>query len=70
MTHSPSAPIHSPSKIGGRVGASGWASKVAYQPDIAAALQQARLEAYENGSFYRDAPDPRSCLKGGFIATC
>lgn len=36
------------------MGASGWSARVPYQEDIAAALQQARQRAYEEGDFYRD----------------
>ncbi len=42
------------------MGASGWSCQVPYQPDIAAALEQARAEAYRDGDFYRETPDPKA----------
>jgi hypothetical protein len=40
------------------VGASSWSRKVAYQADIAAALRQAREDAYREGDCYRSDPSP------------
>jgi hypothetical protein len=55
------------------VGASAWVSRVAYQPDIAAALQTARWEAFRAGDFYRN-PDELSEARGmtedEFVAWC
>jgi hypothetical protein len=42
------------------MGASEWSRKVPYQADLAAALHQAREEAYRDGAFYRDEQDPRA----------
>jgi len=49
------------------MGASAWASQVPYQPDIAAALQLARWEAYRAGDYYRQAPlhEARTMTGGG-----
>ncbi|MEU4425500.1 hypothetical protein AB0F81_33170 [Actinoplanes sp. NPDC024001] len=41
------------------MGASSWTSRVPYQDDLEAALQQAREEAYRDGDYYREEPDPR-----------
>ncbi|AVT31657.1 hypothetical protein C6361_21685 [Plantactinospora sp. BC1] len=42
------------------MGASSWSRKVPYQADIAAALQQAREEAYQEGDCYRAEPNLRA----------
>ncbi len=42
------------------MGASEWSRKVPYQADLAAALRQAREDAYREGDFYRAEPDPRA----------
>ncbi|NUT03162.1 MAG: hypothetical protein HOV76_06755, partial [Hamadaea sp.] len=42
------------------MGASSWISWVPYQPDIEAALQQARQDAYDRGDFYRGTPNTRA----------
>ncbi len=42
------------------MGASGWHARVPFQSDIAAALQQARQQAYDRGDFYRDPPSPQA----------
>ena len=39
------------------MGASGWISRVDYQPDIAAALEIARWDAFRSGHFYRNAEE-------------
>lgn len=42
------------------MGASSWSRKVPYQTDIAAALRQAREDAYREDDFYRAAPNLRA----------
>src|SRR4051794_5505292 len=42
------------------MGASEWSRKVAYQADLAAALRQARADAYREGAFYREERSPRA----------
>ncbi|MET8150182.1 hypothetical protein ACIBSW_24185 [Actinoplanes sp. NPDC049668] len=42
------------------MGASEWSRKVPYQADLAAALRQARDDAYREGDYYRVEPDPRA----------
>jgi hypothetical protein len=42
------------------MGASEWSRKVPYQADLAAALRQAREDAYREGDFYRAEPDVRA----------
>ncbi|MFC4068284.1 hypothetical protein [Actinoplanes subglobosus] len=42
------------------MGASQWNRKVPYQPDVDAALRQARREAYADGDYYRREADPRA----------
>jgi hypothetical protein len=42
------------------MGASDWNRKVPYQPDLAAALRQARDDAYREGDFLRVEADPRA----------
>ena len=52
------------------MGASGWASQVPYQPDIAAALQLARWEAYRAGDYDRQAPlhEARTMTEDEYVA--
>jgi hypothetical protein len=38
-------------------GASAWHARVPYQPDIGAALQQARWDVYRRGDYYREPPN-------------
>lgn len=40
------------------MGASGWSYSVTYQPEVAAALEQSRQDAYNRGAYYREEPDP------------
>ena len=42
------------------MGASDWSRDVPYQADVAAALRQAREDAYREGAFFRVEPDPRT----------
>jgi hypothetical protein len=42
------------------VGASAWSRRVPYQADIAAALEQARADAYRENDFFRAEPDRRA----------
>ncbi|MET7394052.1 hypothetical protein ABZS66_11205 [Dactylosporangium sp. NPDC005572] len=42
------------------MGASSWTWQVPYEPDIAAALQRARQEAYDQGEFYRQPPNEQA----------
>lgn len=42
------------------MGASYWVSQVPYQPDIAAALDAARWDAYRAGSYYKNEPTPEA----------
>ncbi|MFF4810082.1 hypothetical protein ACFY03_17905 [Micromonospora chersina] len=44
------------------MGASGWSYSVTYQPDVAAALEQLRQDAYTRGAYYREEPDPLYAL--------
>jgi hypothetical protein len=46
------------------VGASAWSWQVPYQQDLGAALEQARREAYAQGSFYREEPTSRARSMG------
>jgi hypothetical protein len=55
------------------VGASGWVSRVSYQPDIAAALETARWDAFRAGEFYRSPdqlPHARTMIEDEFVAWC
>jgi hypothetical protein len=55
------------------LGASGWVSRVTYQPDIAAALEAARWDAFRAGDFYRspdELPHARSMTQDEFVAWC
>ncbi len=55
------------------MGASAWASRVAYQPNIAAALETARWEAFRAGNFYRspdELPHARTMTEDQFVAWC
>lgn len=44
------------------MGASGWDYSVAYQPDVAVALEQLRREVYARGEYYREEPNPAYAL--------
>lgn len=52
------------------MGASAWHARVSYQPDIGAALQQARADAYRRGDFYRHRPNEqaRSMSEDDYVA--
>ncbi len=55
------------------MGAAEWVSRVPYQPDIAAALQVARWDAFRAGGHSRDPePDPglRSMTEDEYVAWC
>ncbi len=53
------------------MGASAWSARVPYQADLEAALQQARVEAYEGGDFYRTGrdEDALSMSEKDYVAT-
>ena len=57
--------------MGEDVGASEWSYSVAYQPDVAAALNQLRQEVYDRGEYHRaEDLDPRYALtEAEFVAT-
>jgi hypothetical protein len=46
------------------MGASGWHARTSYQDSIDAALQQARLDAYNRGDFYRRPPNEQARSMG------
>ncbi|GIH15431.1 hypothetical protein [Rugosimonospora africana] len=53
------------------MGASAWVSRIAYQPDIAAALQAARWEAFRGGHYYHspdELPEARTMTEDEFVA--
>ncbi|WP_238013421.1 hypothetical protein KZZ52_23835 [Dactylosporangium sp. AC04546] len=52
------------------MGASQWSWQVPYEPDIAAALERARQETYDQGQFYRQPPNEqaRSMTEEEFVA--
>lgn len=43
------------------MGASGWRYEVAWEPDVAAALQRLRQDVFASGGYYREDPD------GGYL---
>lgn len=51
------------------MGATGWISRVHYQPDIAAALEQARWDAFRSGHYYKtdDLPQARQMTEDEFV---
>ncbi len=51
------------------MGASSWVSRVVYQPDIAAALEVARWDAFRSGDFYRtdDLPQALTMTEEEFV---
>lgn len=52
------------------MGASEWRYSVAYQPDVASALEQLRRDVYANGEYYHEPPNPAYALtEEEFIAT-